>query len=413
MPSPRVAGTVATRGFLPQLRVMARSFAEHHPAGRLAVVAADGLEDDLGANDLFDVVALAQLGISERELHRRAMIYGPQGLTGSLWAPLASYLLQDSDSAVLLDADVEIIAPLDDLWELAARHGVLLVPHSLDPLDGVPGAWPEEAFLRAGTFSAGLLAVGTPAGGFLDWWDERGRRDCVLDLSRGLHHEQRWLDLVPALFPHVVLRDRGVNAMVHNVRGRDVEWVAGAPHLAGVPVRLFHYAGYDPGDPDRLCRYFDDDFASLAGRPGLKRLADAYGERLRQAGWPAEPGYRWDALPNGLAVDDLMRELYRDALLQSEQGGEEEPPDPFGQTEEFVEWLRDPVAAGVSRYLRALWKARADLQQAYPEVPGPDEEGLVDWAHYPGSIPAELRPRDGREARHIVAENALARPPQP
>jgi hypothetical protein len=364
------AAAVVARNYLPHARVLAESFRRHHPGGRLTLLVVDGAAEVAGA----DVVGPDFVGVDERELRRRAVLFDTQGVISSLRAPLLARLLDEP--VLLLDADMIVLAPLDDLWELAAAEQILLSPHALDPMPGAPGAWLEEELLRAGTFNGGFLGVGPGAEPFLTWLTERARRDCVREPARGLLYTQTWLSLVPALFPHHVLRDRGVNAQFHALHGRDVERTAAGPRIGDDPLRLFHFAGFDPGEPGRLCRHYPG--TELGGRPGLARLCSAYAERLRAAGWPGEPA-------PAAAIDPVARAVYRRALLAAEAGGGPEPPDPT----ELVAWLREaPPNADVSRYLLGLHAARPDLRAAFPRVPGADEAGYLRWAVGKASEPA-------------------------
>lgn len=358
------AAAVVAHNYLPHARVLAESFRRHHPDGRLALLAVDGGAEVDGA----DVLTPADIGVDGRELRRRAMLFDAQGVISSLRAPLLAALLDGP--VLLLDADTLVLAPLDDLWELAAAEQIVLSPHALDPAPGAPGAWPEEELLRSGTFNGGFLGVGPGAEPFLAWLTERARRDCVREPARGLLYTQTWLNLVPALFPHHVLRDRGVNTQFHGIHGRDVEWTDAAPRIGGDALRLFHFAGFDPAEPGRLCRHYPG--TELTGRPGLARLCREYAEQLRFAGWPAAPA---PAVP----VDPVVRAIHRRALLAFEAGRGSEPPDPGAPA--FAGWLCDaPPGTAVSRYLLGLHEARADLQAAFPAVPGADEADYLGWA---------------------------------
>jgi hypothetical protein len=366
--------------YAPHARVLSASLQTYHPGARLTILLVD---EHRGTPTIPDAEILlpGDIGVDHLELHRRALLFDSQGLVSSLRPLLLAHLLDAGcDAVLMMDVDMLVLAPIDDLWDLTRRAGILLFPHAPEPLSGKPGAWREEELLRSGTFSVGLLGVGPPARDFVAWRARRARRDCLRAPERGLLYTQTWLNLVPAFFEHHVLRDPGVNAQVHSIAGRDIEWDGDRPGIAGAPLRLYHFAGFDPAEPDRLCRHYADERGSLATRPGLRRLCASYAASLHAAGWPAAATRSWQTLPSGEPVDPVMRSAYRDALLLAEHGEGLEPPDPF-TGDGLVHWLSSPPGDGVlSRYLLALHAARPDLAAAFPNVPGDDEPGYLRWA---------------------------------
>jgi len=138
--------------------------------------------------------------------------------------------------------------------------------------------------------------------------DARIARGCIRDTARGLMLSQGWLDLVPAMFSAGVERHPGVNVMGHNLHGRDIardpdgRWT-----IEGAPLRFFHFAAVDPGDPTRLGRTTEDSWAGFEGRPGVAALHAEYLTRLHQRGWPGSPSGRYTALPGGPAITPAMR----------------------------------------------------------------------------------------------------------
>ena len=396
------AACVIGSNYLPHARVLAASFARYHPRGHLSVLVVDcegaPLPDIPGA----EVLEPADVGVARDELHRRAVLFDPQGVISSLRPLLLAHELGlDAEAVLLLDADMLVLAPMDDVWRMARGTGVLLSPHSLVPRAGRPGAWAEEELLRAGTFSGGFLGVGQAGRDFLVWLAERAARDCLKAPERGLLYTQTWLTLVPALFEHRVLRDPGVNAQIHGLAGEDVRWEDGILRLGPTALRLYHFSGFDPARPDRLCRYYADD-DTLADRPGLLRLCSEYAALLRDAGWPGDARWPFTATASGLAVDAPLRRAYRDGILAAERAGAPLPPDPFDAAAAATAhaWLREPAAGGVSRYLLALHAVRPDLKAAFPQVPGAGEPAYLEWAARKAAeagqveVPRSMAPQD-------------------
>jgi hypothetical protein len=58
-----------------------------------------------------------------------------------------------------------------------------------------------------------------------------------------------------------------------------------------------------------------------------------------------------------------------------------EPPNPFAgaSSEDFLRWLVEPATGSVGPYLLRVRARRYDLLDAFPDVPGKDEQALLDW----------------------------------
>jgi hypothetical protein len=379
------AACVISPPYLPHARVLAASFRAHHPDARLTVLLVDEPQEAppveiAGA----EVLTTADVGIDVHELHRRAVLFDAQGLISSLRPVLLSHILaRNAEAVLLLDADMLVLGSFDDIWWLARDAGVLLSPHTRVPLPGKPGAWREEELLRSGTFNGGFLGVGREGVPFLDWMMQRAARDCLRAPERGLLYTQTWLNLVPALFQHQIVEDAGINAQMHGIGKQDVNWDATPPRLGPAQLRLYHFAGFDPAQPDRLCRHYDTDDMSLDDRPGLRRLCAEYVARLRDAGWPARHTYPWSTTAGGFLVDGPLRRVYREAILDADRDHRPYPPDPFDaeQVDAVLSWLQTPPpGTSVSRYLLALRAERPDLLAVFADVPGTDEDAYLAWA---------------------------------
>ena len=360
--------TVVARNYLPQARVLARSFRAHHPDGRVVVLVLDAPGDGLRDDEPFEVVAPADVvpAGSQRELRRMITIYNVMELATALKPFLLRHLLAAGASSVTyLDPDIEVFAPLDDIGAAAERHGIVLTPHRLTPVPGDRRQPDEKVFAVSGAYNLGFVAVGTAAGEFLDWWAERCRRDCLHDVPDGLFVDQRWVDLAAAYFPPHVLRDAGLNAAYWNIDERPIEPAPGGGHLAGgSPLRFLHYSGYDPDAGHQLTRYHEGQpRVVLSESAALRDLCAAYGERLRAEGWDEcrKLDYGLAFAANGMVLDGLMRRIVRQELLRRERthehdvGGVDGVPDPYEPDEvaAFVEMLRSPFPGSAAPASRA------------------------------------------------------------
>jgi hypothetical protein len=426
------AGTVASPAYRPHALVLAESFLEHHPAGRfvladLGAIGPDGDEQPLleVADERIEVVHPEVLAGGREELARLGMAYSIQGLAGAMKPRLLSHLVAEGRApAMLIDSDICVFGSLDPVADLLPGTGAVVTPHTTKP--NIEAEYPT---MLAGVFNSGFAAVDEEGRELLDWWVERTRRECVFRPHRGIVWEQSWLGIAPAFFPLEVLRDPGVNAMTPELLdGSDVSWEDERPRIAGRPLLCFHFSGpYDPREPEYLLATAPSGvdvvqrgnsygagelyWLSLERRPGALRMSRAYGEKLLAAGFEDSRGAPapFSALPGSRAVHRAMRDAYRTALIEHEQGRGEEPPNPFSgaSTEELVAWLAQPAeegeAGGLNRFMLGLWSS-SSAAIAFPEVPGSDAPAFTAWAVEKllpavGSMPAKLDPRTPRARR--------------
>ena len=129
------ACTIVARNYLAQARVLADSFYEHHPDGRLDVLVLDDEDGEIGPGEPFDIVRPYEIGLTPREFHDMAMIYTVLELSTAVKPWLLRTLLdRGATDVTYLDPDIEIFAPLDDLSALAREHSIVLTPHYTRPI---------------------------------------------------------------------------------------------------------------------------------------------------------------------------------------------------------------------------------------------------------------------------------------
>lgn len=433
--------TIVAKNYLPMARVLAASWAEHHPGVPLATL----VLDDEVANDWFTegkqpwgrrvapspgstgpasmqgavsgessyglpwILHPQDIGIPTDELHRRAMLYNVLELSTSLKPWLLSYLLDSGfEVAIYLDPDIWVLASLEEAWDKASEHGIALTPHVLDPLpeDGLlPG---EREIMASGVYNLGFIAVSSKASDFLTWWAKHLRRHCRVAPEEMVFVDQRYIDLAVTVFEHYVISDYGWNLAYWNLHERPLERKEGGLHTRGLPVRFVHFSGYDPLRPWVISRHQGDrPRVLLSENPLLAEVFSEYGKRLLEEGFSERDPYGFDTLPSGIRVDRFMRKLYRRALEEyegqyrqpdSSLAAKEEPPDPFVGND-FLEWLKEPEPSPyrtnkLSRYLKAVWASRPDLMAAYPDPDGADYESYRKWlwgfGRYEESLPEPL-----------------------
>jgi hypothetical protein len=322
------ACTVVTRSHLAEARVLAATFLEHHPGARVAALVLDDPEASV-RDEPFEVVRPADLDLPGPELARMASMYDAFELSCALkpWA-VEHALRLGADAVAYLDADVEVIAPLGEALDAARAGRVVLTPHHTTPPPQSPRFEHDRLALTGGSFNGGFVATGLAGLRFLAWWKERLARDCLDAIAEGWFVDQRWLDLVPALFEHEVVRDPGWNVAFWNLRARTVSSSPGGYTVDGSPLRFFHFSGYDPHRPYLLSTWLlPDPQVLLSEQPALRELADAHGERLLANGYDEARSvpYAYGTGPDGQPLDRDARRRYREALIEAERTGGPEP----------------------------------------------------------------------------------------
>lgn len=393
------ACTIVARNYLPYARVFAESLTALHPECRVTVLVVDG-QGESSDRSRFRILQLDDVIPDEEERRRQTFMYDVTELSTAVKPLLLRYLLAEGAPAVLyFDPDIEFFGPVDHLWRLAERHHIVLTPHVLSPIPEDGYEVSDLAVLRAGVFNLGFIGVGAGNDRFLEWWSGRLRRHCLSDPGNGMFVDQRWLDYVAAVFPHVVERDPACNVAYWNVHERHVVQTETGFTVNGTPLRFYHFSGFNPDVPYLLSKHQGQNpRVLLSEQPAVQELCRRYAARLRGHGYGAlAVQYGFSGLPDGTPIDGTMRRLYRRALLQAERTKAALPPSPFGW-DAMLAWLNSPApeAPRLTRYLFGLHQERADLQRVFPAPFGAEADAYLHWVAYDPwaikSIPASLRP---------------------
>lgn len=358
-----------------------------HPTAEFSTLVIDGTDDDRALEGIGTVLLPEDLGIDMSTIRLMQTIYDVMEYATALKPALLMRLMRrGARSATYFDPDIRIYGDLTDVFERAEADGIVLTPHTVEPMPRDGRHLNEAAIMHAGMYNLGFIATGPAAYRFLTWWHERLTVDAVVDLPNALFTDQRWIDWAPAIGRPTVLHDKGLNAAYWNVHERPLTrdtngaWMAG-----GAPLRFFHFSGYDPATPWILSKHQGQKPRNLFSEaPGLRALCDAYGQELVDVGHVQlrRQRYRHDTLPSGLRLSPAVRRLCRDELVHGD-AAPVPPPDPWTDPEAFASWLFDPsVQAGplqFSRFEDGLWRTRPDLQAAFPDHLGGHAPQFREW----------------------------------
>ena len=265
--------TIIAKNYLAHARVLARSFARHHPDGRFWTLIIDDFDGYVdAANEPFEVLTPAEIGC-EPFIHM-AMRYSVLELSTAVKPWLLRHLMGRTGRPVTyLDPDIKIYGSLKPLDDLAAAHGVVLIPHNSEPIppdDRMPS---QVDIMIAGIYNLGYvsLAPGREVEDLLDWWADRLERDCRVDPKWGYFVDQRWFDLAPGFLSDMsIVRDPEFNLAYWNLHSRRLGWADGRYTVNGRPLKFFHFSGFDPQHPLVLSRY--QNRVDVTNDPVLEQL---------------------------------------------------------------------------------------------------------------------------------------------
>ncbi|MGZ4303484.1 MAG: glycosyltransferase family 4 protein [Solirubrobacteraceae bacterium] len=388
--------TIIAKNYLAYARVLARSFARHHPDGRFWTLIIDDFAGRIDPTmEPFEVLTPAE--IECEPFLEMAMRYSVLELSTAVKPWLLRHIMSETGAPVTyLDPDIRIYESLNLLDELAASHGVVLIPHNNVPIPA-DGRKPSQVdIMIAGVYNLGYVTVapGQEVDGLLDWWADRLRRDCRVDPVWGYFVDQRWFDLAPGFLSDVaIMREPEYNVAYWNLHARRLAYGEGRYSVDGRPLRFFHFSGFDPEHPLVLSRY--QNRVDVLADPVLEQLLSEYATEVLDAGHQSSRSwaYGYTALGDGTPLDARVRTLYD--RFAAERAEVPSPFTPDGASE-FVHWLAQEAPgapSGVSRVLASVYEERPDLRGAYPNLNGADRDRLLAWAQEYGrhEIPSLAR----------------------
>ena len=283
-----------------------------------------------------------------------------------------------------------VLGSFSPLFQHLETAAIVMTPHLVAPLESADGIARELNILQSGSFNVGALGIsaGQETDRFLTWWQDRVSTHCRHAVTEGMHYEQRWLDLVPALFEGVhILRDPAYNVGHWSLPERTIAVRGDAVFVDGEPCRLFRFSGYDPAEPQWITRYSQRLTSDTVGEAGLvfaRFHAALFDEGFCETRtWP----YAYGAFDDGVRVPDVARDLYL-TIPDVERFGD---PLRTDRSDTYVRWLNEnvdgtaPPQETVTRLWHAIYQSRPDLQRAFPDVLGTSRHAFLNWTVHTGA----------------------------
>ncbi len=365
------ACTIVSPNYFGFARTLAASYVAQHPGQRFFVLVVADLHDltPFQTDAALTPGALGKIGLASVRIE--AMKYDLLELNTNVKPTFLRHLLArySLDAVVYLDPDIFVYAPLTPIFESLRAGTAVLTPHMTAPVfDGRSPS--EQDLLYNGTYNLGFIAVSASAEALrlLAWWEHRCLALGFSEGRTGLFVDQKWANLMPALFEGVVAtRDRGLNMAYWNLHERALaleagSWIVRDGEGRAVPLRFFHFSGIDIDDPAGLSRHTDR--FTLADRRDLQPLFAAYRTAMAQNRLPAVEAlpYGFDRLSDGTALNRLARRLFAAHLEHFAPAGDaaagvSHAPDPFDANGPFARFARrQGLVRGKVAPQKATWK---------------------------------------------------------
>jgi glycosyltransferase involved in cell wall biosynthesis len=369
------ACTIVRRRELARARVLASTFAEHHPGAGFTVLVLDA--DPLSVDALPHARVVGLSDVAGEAGGILAAANAPGDLAMALLPRLVQTVLADGAETVLyIGAAQRVLGPLHKLAALLAAHQVVLVAH-------LSGDRSFETFGEASArevFNPQLVGVrnGRATADLLAKWP----RYFVENGSAGGAAASAWLDSVPAVADDVVvLRDPAYGADPWSLTELRLDGDGESLAVDGEPVVTFDFSAMRTDDP--LAVFDGQDRVNLPSAPALVELCSRHAQELIAAGLERDDRYSPEAftrLEGGARLTPTIRRLFVRAVRAGEL-----TVSPFTDQgrRALIDYLNAPSehgeAAGLTRLHMAIWQARDDVRTAYPHIDGPDGPGYAGW----------------------------------
>lgn len=388
--------TIVAKNYLAQARTLVNSFKKYHPEGQAFVLFADRIDGYFDpSTENFVLIEIDELRSEITNLEAFCFQYSILELSTALKPYVLKYIFKKYNISKLayFDPDILITENLYTISELLDEYQIILTPHITSPYNDhyKPS---EVELLRAGAYNLGFIALANTeeTSSMLQWWEAKLNRLCLVDFSRGLFVDQKWIDLVPGLFSGIyILREPGYNVAYWNLHERKISVEGNHIYCNGRPLYFFHFSGYNPDTSCDVSKHQNRHNFSSIGM--ASNLFTKYGRELNDNGfnktkkWP----YAFSEFDNGVAIPDIARRIFLNL--------EEKYADSFGNPFEtsslksYYHWLTSIGKTNIPPLLYEIYRMRVDLQRGFPEIEGKDSYNYLLWFLKDGVVQHNLDDR--------------------
>jgi glycosyltransferase involved in cell wall biosynthesis len=416
------ACTIVSKNYLPYARTLCHSFHKYHPDTPFFVLLVDRVDGYFQPeHESFYTIGIEELDIPDR--YGFCFKYTILELNTAVKPYFLSYLFDKHgmQKLIYLDPDIQIFKSLSHIIELLDNNSIILTPHLTVPIED-NYKLNELDILLAGVYNLGFIAVSqTPATrNLLKWWQRRLYENCLMASDKGMHVDQKWMDLVPGFFDGVyILKHPGYNVAYWNLHGRSIVIKGGNVLVNGEPCYFFHFSGMNPEKLGPISKHQNRFTMNNVGQAA--RLFEDYRDLVFSNGyrqtkdWP----YAFAYFDNGVKIPDIARLMYHGLTSERKRFGN---PFSTNSRQSYFDWLNESVdgnerdGGAVTRFWYEIYCQRPDVQRAYPDVLGKDRLAFIGWTLTGGKseykIDERLLPQNGEATvfASLKSGNVATRP---
>jgi hypothetical protein len=235
--------TVIALNYIPQAMALRDSIEKFHPDLEFCVLIIDSKHRNHPYLKDSKIVLVEDLDIEESALSEMFDYYDTVELSTALKPSFLKYLLKlNADVVTYLDPDTVLYSSIEIGFEEAIKHGIVICPHRLTPSNVYNSDFFELSLLKFGVFNLGYISVTRKANLMLDWWEERLRWFSSRYPNEVWFTDQKWIDLVPALFECKILKHSGYDVAPWNINERLISNAKGIIYSGKDPLIFIHFS---------------------------------------------------------------------------------------------------------------------------------------------------------------------------
>lgn len=324
------AFTIVAKNYIGLAQVLESSLRKHSDIEFFIIVAdelndAEHVKQSLPGNVF---IAREILNIPAKEWEQMAFKYNLVEFCTAIKAAGFQYLFSKGYNKILyFDPDIYIFNPLHSIFEELDNVSILVTPHILNLQTPFKGNYEDHLFLLNGTFNLGFIGLKNSATtlAFLQWWHHRLVNYCFFDNDQGTATDQKWINLLPAIFADAqyrISRNRGMNVAPWNFHERKISvddavyYVQDRDNEMSEKTALLfvHFSGYDYAQISSGLVVHKKN--QMNDYPDLQPVFDDYGESLFNSSFKLYTGlkYSYSVYDNGVGILSLHRRMYRRLL---------------------------------------------------------------------------------------------------